>query len=484
MTPRLIQTQSPSPHLSVSVWRESLPSRKDNDKQYQYRKIWKDVQAGGSSSWLSWAHHEHLMLSLLSQRSIDHVVKVSGLQVADTQVDLVTLDAGPDFLRDWLMPSQHSGNTTLWKSEVDAIKWMRACLKALLSLHALGVIHGDLKPDNLCVSAEDVYSGQSKRLDLTSLTLIDFAYALYREAPLKFVLPTDPSRLDYLPDFYRQAIEVSQNRQDPGMLQSVACVNIDLYSLACLLKQTVEPGLSNSWVTWSRMVNELQKTGTQPQKPFSFWGASVFDQPTRSLLKKIETILQRLNIPKDQWNWADTVLPAQAAATPLIDQSTPLIELTPLISRSVMVLPSSLPVIVAQPILDIHVPKTFISSPRALILSGFILDTLIFTLIDRAYNHHHLILTTPAYGWGLLSVVTGLLLGIQTVRILFAPKLSSIKWWLAFQVLLLCAAVYFSMILAVKYENAWVLALIFSQVWIFFYIRNDARWKQAIEQGT
>jgi hypothetical protein len=40
------------------------------------------------------------------------------------------------------------------------------------------------------------------------------------------------------------------------------------------------------------------------------------------------------------------------------------------------------------------------------------------------------------------------------------------------------------MILAVKYENAWVLALIFSQVWIFFYIRNDARWKQAIEQGT
>ena len=472
MTPRLIQTQSPAPHLSVSVWREAVPSGKPAPGDCQYRKIWKDDKARTDSSWLSWAHHEHLLLSLLSQRSINHVVKVSGLQVADTQVELVTLDAGSDFLRDWILPAQQAGKPTLWRSETDALRFLRACLKALLSLHSLGVVHGDLKADNLCVSEDKLHAGSSKRLNLNSLTLIDFAYALYREAPLKCVLPTDPTRLDYLPDFYRQAIQASQTSQNPGLLLSVVCVNIDLYSLSCLLEQTVEPVLAGTWPSWSKLLKSLHQVGCQQQKPFFWWGTPSFDQPTRAMLKQVESSLQRLKLPREQWDAADTVLTAQAAVTPLILEPTPVIALTPLLNRALVVLPkddvlpanAALPLVSAKP----WVPKAAapVDYPRRFTLSGFVLHAAVFFWVDRGYTRHDLVLTDMGYVCGLLSVLLGFLLAVQTVRILFMPKSGTMNGWSVLHGLLMCAAVFFSYTLALSLENAAVLALLAVQAWI------------------
>ena len=478
MTPRLIQTQSPAPHLSVSVWREAVSASSPVPVDYQYRKIWKDEKAQTDSSWLSWAHHEHLMLSLLSQRSIQHVVKVSGLQIAQNQVELVTLDAGPDFLRDWLLPAQQSHKPTLWRSEADALKFLRACLKALLSLHRLGVIHGDLKADNLCVSEDKIHTGGSKRLDLSSLTMIDFAYALYREAPLKCVLPTDPARLDYLPDFYRQAIQGSQASQNPGLLLSVACANIDLYSLSCLLKQTVEPGLAASWPMWTKMVNSLHQMGARQQKPFSIWGTPVFDQPTRSMLKQVESSLLRLKVPLEQWDWADTVFIPQAAVTPLMVEPTPVIAMTPLINREWAILPidgqlhtsevvpakAALPLVTEKPWEP--VPSASNDDSRRFILAGLLGHAMIFFLIDRGYARHDLLLTNMGYACGLLSVLFGSIISLQTVRALATPKNRNLNWWSVFHGLLISTAAYFSYTLAFSLENIAVVALLTVQTLI------------------
>lgn len=481
MTPLLIQTQSPAPHLSVSVWRETSHAVKHSQSHCQYRKIWKDEKALDASAWLSWAHHEHLMLSLLSQRSIQHVVKVSGLQVADTQVELITLDAGPDFLRDWLMPSKDTGHPSLWSSEIEAIKWMRACLKALLSIHSLGVIHGDLKADNLCVSESASPANANKRLNLNSLTLIDFAYALYREAPLKCVLPTDPERLDYLPDFYRQALQSSQASQDPSLLLSVACANIDLFSLSCLLQQTVEPNTAKTWRSWSQLLYSLAQIGCKQQKTHSFWGSWVFDQPTKTMLQQAESELHRLKVPHDQWDFAATTCLARAAVTPLMVETTPMVSLTPLIAGPLILVPNSglLPLPVEKPKRNVAIVKS--KPPRSWVVFGLILNVFVFALIDKAYVHQEVVLSDVAYGCGLLSIVLGLLLAGQTVRYLRQPQPNVMRKWALFQAVLIGTAMFFSTTLRMGAENALLVAILVVQMWIWVRVWQTGGWHPSIE---
>lgn len=462
MTLELFQTQSPAPHLSVSVWREQMPSRSRSSGNYLYRKIWKDENASKDSAWLSWAHHEHLMLSLLSQRFISNVVKVSGLQVGDTQVDLVTVDAGPEFLRNWLLPSRSLRQSSLWRSEIDALKWIRVCLKTLLSLHEMGVIHGDLKPDNLCVSRDNQFDGTFTRMNLQSLTLIDFAYALYREAPLRFVLPTDPLRLDYLPDFYRQAIQTAQNTQNPNVLMSVACVNIDLFSLACLLKQTTDSSQASEWPNWLTMMDEIEQFGRQQQKPFSLLGKRLFDQPTRLLLKRVESFLHDGNVPREQWDWADTVLTAQVADTPLLLYPAPTVDPTPLINWTASL---DKPLTSASALSVMLAHKKSGHFPRKLILSSLSLDALIFYLIDRSYHQHQWLLTNSAYYWGLISLVLGTLLVVQTVRFTLHPQSTNLNRWLFTQASLVCAAVFYVLTLPLAVHSVLVIALLAAQVW-------------------
>ena len=186
----------------------------------------------------------------------------------------------------------------------------------------------------------------------------------------------------------------------------------------------------------------------------------------------MESSLQRLKLPREQWDAADTVLTAQAAVTPLILEPTPVIALTPLLNRALVVLPkddvlpanAALPLVSAKP----WVPKASapVDYPRRFTLSGFVLHAAVFFWVDRGYTRHDLVLSDMGYVCGLLSVLLGFLLAVQTVRILFMPKSSNMNGWSVLHGLLMCAAAFFSYTLALSLENAAVLALLAVQAWI------------------
>ncbi len=346
--PQLIQTQSPAPGQSVSVWKEFS----ETARGFLFRKTWQSQPGPAAKAWLSWAHHEHLLLTLLAHREAKHVVQVAGLQVHADHVEVVTVDAGLDFQRDWLDRVALQGEP-LFLHPTDALKFARACLCGLLSIHKIDMMHGDIKSDNLCISARargnktDNVTGNHKGnstvpnpdsesllvLDLDSLRWIDFAYAVCREQALKFVLPTDPDRLAYLPEPFRMAIRTAQATGEPAHIQRAACAQVDLFSLWCMLTKAVAvPTTDAGWAVWHDWLRACKKLATEP-----FTASAAFEAPTQQLLAEVEQKLAQLHVPPAQWGEAVTALRPEtgvAPATPLlhVDQ-TPL--LTPLVQPMV-----------------------------------------------------------------------------------------------------------------------------------------------------
>ena len=325
---QLIKTQSPAPGHSVSVWKEPTA----DDLNFCYRKIWQSHPGPTSKAWLSWAHHEHLLLTLLAHRDAKHVVQVSGLQVHTESVEVVTFDAGLDLQRHWLDLAASQG-IQLLTHQADALKLARACLKALQAIHALGVMHGDFKSDNLCIKACAAEPQYPILMDLESLRLIDFAYAVYREQPLKFVLPIDPDRLDYMPDQYRSAIRSAQANDDPSCISHAACAQVDLYGLWHMLTKVVPASSGDAqwtvWINWLSACKQAVMKSLPTSRPF--------DELTTHLLESTEKLLIALNQPKAEWGQIRTglrTMNAEAGITPLISSlQTPM--LTPLVSLQI-----------------------------------------------------------------------------------------------------------------------------------------------------
>ena len=394
MGPQLIQTQTAFTDCSVSVWKEPVVDSVAQAR-WQYRKIWSSASPQLNSSWLSWAHHEHLILTLLAAKGAKHVVQVSGLQVSPLKVELITLDAGSDFERAWLTPCKALSHETLWASEGDALKWARACLIALESIHQLGLVHGDVKADNLCVSGIAENAGVVQCLDLNSLRLIDFAYALYRDAPLQFVLPTDPVKLDYLPPFFKTALAKAQTQNNVNVINAVACANIDLFSLWYMLGKTVSLDVAKRWLHWTVFMEECCRVGETYEKKSFLSSEHQFAQPTQRLLKTVEHLLHKCGIPNHEWAVAATLVAPSAAPTPLLMDMTTQgdIELTPLLVDTV----SEVIQVVNKPM---RLPFLFSNAIRW--LYGMLVAA--FVVVDHAYVKYQLLLSDVGYYLALLTV--------------------------------------------------------------------------------
>lgn len=395
MQPQLVQTQSPSAECSVSVWRELEFDGHALHPQWLYRKVWASDKPLTHAAWLSWAHHEHLILTLLAGRGATQVVQVSGLKVSPAKVELTTLDAGDDLEREWLSPAK-SNQAMLWADEYEALKFARACLLALQSIHRLGMVHGDLKSDNICVTAFKSQVVVPQSIDLKSLRLIDFAYAMCREAPLQFVLPTDPFQLEYMPPFYRETLANAQLNGDLKWLNSITCANIDLFSLSCMLEKTICIDQTEHWSDWQHFLSDCRQTGEICTVHSTNATERNFEAPTVALLEKVEYMLVAKGIPRSEWMSAQTTLSATVAPTPMLVTARNELDLTPLLSK---------PQPKLEQLLSNKSGEKFIQWP--MVRAGILYVLMLFAcwIVDLTFRKYQIRLTDTEYVLSLLAMV-------------------------------------------------------------------------------
>jgi serine/threonine protein kinase len=179
----------------------------------------------------------------------------------------------------------------VFRNEDDFIQLLYHCLLALKEIHEMGIVHGDFKADNICIAR---HSTQDKS-DLRYLKIIDFAFSLSRDNHLRFVLPIDPERIDYLPEFYKNAIRKAQSSKQPSIIQAACCPEVDLYSLGVMMEkcvQLVRPIESRYWTRLLDLVYHCKQVGARKPSRVHLWWRKNFAQPTINAMSKVEKLLR------------------------------------------------------------------------------------------------------------------------------------------------------------------------------------------------
>jgi serine/threonine protein kinase len=428
-TSRLIHQKMVSAGHKVSVWREE--SLQKGIPIVLYRKSWQCDFPKQADAWLSWARHEHLLLSLLAGRGAQHAVAVSDLHVDHDNIELVTRDAGPELQRDWLLQ-----RTPKLQSESELLTLSYHCLVALQEIHRMGIVHGDFKADNLCIPAQRGLQAP----DISQLQLIDFAFSLSRDYPLRFVLPIDPDRIDYLPQFYKSAIRQAQVSKQPEPIQKVCCAEIDLFSLGVMMEKIISamaPQGPHAWSTLLHVVMRCKEVGSQKPNALQRLLRKDFAQPTHDMLREVKQLLDSLPALTQAAQAAPKPLNTPIAtplATPLAPSpATPLA--TPL------ALPSAqAPVIVKRPIQSpsLEIPR---SQKRWQWLIVSTLLGYLFFRIDLIYKREGLLINDTGYYLGLSVMALSLMLAWGTLRSWRQPThrlnqlLTAVSGWMALSTL-------------------------------------------------
>src|SRR5436190_17388441 len=191
-----------------------------------------------------WTEREYRVLVRLGRLPGAPVAKALDFFQADESgpPHLQTRDAGAT-LDQWatLVPLRR-GETTLRNVFDDCANWWalaRQCVVALDALHALGFVHLDLKPDNVCIpwapaGAGHPRPGQPLAPRVKALALIDVAFSLVPEVDLPGPLP-----LLKEPDYEYQSPRLLHALEE-GRRGSLAATRAldwrcDFYSLAAML---------------------------------------------------------------------------------------------------------------------------------------------------------------------------------------------------------------------------------------------------------
>ena len=216
-----------------------------------YRKNFKADGLAGADYWLG--RENQFLLDFAADR-MPHVQELSELKrvVDGIHTPLVSLLATSDAgltVEDWLRlrpryangivhahPFTHAGLFLLL---------LRACLQALRAVHAAGIVHCDVKQDNICLPYQPYpfrpAPGRTVWLDFEHLRLIDFAFSVTPKRPLQQPLPILPTA-PYQSNLLKAALA-----QDRGGRQRLAAQSLDwradLYSLGYMAERIVEAGL-------------------------------------------------------------------------------------------------------------------------------------------------------------------------------------------------------------------------------------------------
>lgn len=169
-----------------------------------YRKMFKRGE-GALNKPEYWTERENQFLLEFALKRLKHVVQLKGLErFAETSKTpiiqhIATFDAGLT-IKDWLgqKPRYADGKTLAHPFQHIGmlLSLLRACLVALKEIHQNGIVHLDIKEDNICL----IYapypflpgSGATVSIQFETLKLIDFAFSISVGYPLKHPLPIEP----------------------------------------------------------------------------------------------------------------------------------------------------------------------------------------------------------------------------------------------------------------------------------------------------
>jgi serine/threonine protein kinase len=209
-------------------------------------------QGGHASGGLAhadyWTDRENRLIAELWAKNIKQVVQLAevkrtpnGFSTPITE-QIATFDAGLT-LEDWLgLKPRYADRKTLshpFHHAAALLSLLRACLLALREIHERGIVHLDIKADNICLPYQPYpfkpQPGALVQLDFDRLKLIDFAFSISRDNPLKHRLPVLPERA-YQSGLFKTALrEDAQRHVGPFHVDKLDW-RADLYSLGHMIE--------------------------------------------------------------------------------------------------------------------------------------------------------------------------------------------------------------------------------------------------------
>jgi len=217
----------------------------------EYRKLFKPEGLGEAAYWV---RRENDFLLDFTVKRLRHTVELAafaqGGESQQTPVveQVATRDAGVT-IEDWLRVQPRYANGVVWPHPFQHaglfLQLLRACLVALREIHALGIVHCDIKEDNICLphSPYPYSPGQAVMLDFERVRLIDFAFSVTPERPLEHPLPILPAA-PYQSDLLKSALGADRVGPSRGRLAAQQLdYRVDLYSLGFLAGRIVNAGL-------------------------------------------------------------------------------------------------------------------------------------------------------------------------------------------------------------------------------------------------
>ncbi|HEY3635943.1 MAG TPA: hypothetical protein VGK95_12905 [Caldimonas sp.] len=238
----------------VEVFREaSLPGER--------RRYTKRFLATPAGDFRAWTEREWRILARLVGHGVRAVPQVVQFDrgAADRPALVQTYDAGVT-VDHWatLLPLERDG-ARLRNVFEDCAHWWalaRHCLIALDAIHALQLVHLDLKADNVCIPAGPIDfdprdPGATLHARFDDIALIDFAFSLVSGEPLESALPIAP-QLDYeyqSPRLLRALDAGHFGDLGPTRQLDWRC---DLFSLAAMLWRYLPELEDASFGAWTR----------------------------------------------------------------------------------------------------------------------------------------------------------------------------------------------------------------------------------------
>jgi len=225
------------PHVTVT---RQAPTE---DRVCEYHKIFKPAGMGQANYWMQ---RENEFLLDFTIKRLKHTVELAafaqggGAQHTPIVSLVATRDAGIT-LEDWLNVRPHYEHGGVGRHPFQPggtfLRLLRACLVALKEIHEHGIVHCDIKEDNICLPFAPYPHSENQwtELDFDRLRLIDFAFSITPERPLAHPLPILPTAA-YQSALLKQALEsdgAGRTRHGQWAVQKLD-YRVDLYGLGHL----------------------------------------------------------------------------------------------------------------------------------------------------------------------------------------------------------------------------------------------------------